>query len=1386
MLNQTEDRIRATGRARAAACAVTLLIWAAGAATPTSTASSSPEETYRWTGELVALNEGTGTLTVKARVLSPAVLAESDGLRAGDSIVMTWTGFGDRASGVWSVARANDAADASIDGSESEGTDQIDSETRFPLPATFEAIDADSRQLTFRVPLPAGSRSAVRSLTRGARVSMTSPRHPADAQAALLAVNAYVPSRARRPALAPGATYRWDGELVALDEAAGALTVRAQMVSAAARSAAAGLTAGEPIVITWSGYGHEASGIRAVAADDGSGLWGSDRYLLPATFEAAEAGGRQLTFRVPLPAGSRGAVRSLTRGAWARMTSPHHPADAQAPLLAVNAYVPSGEALTMLAQDATYRWGGELVALDETAGALTVRAQMVSAAARSAAAGLTAGEPIVITWSGYGHEASGIRAVAADDGSGLWGSDRYLLPATFEAAEAGGRQLTFRVPLPAGSRGAVRSLTRGAWARMTSPHHPANARPPLLAVNSYVPSRQPLQAALAQDATYRWDGELVALDEAAGALTVRAQMVSAAARSAAAGLTAGEPIVITWSGYGHEASGIRAVAADDGSGLWGSDRYLLPATFEAAEAGGRQLTFRVPLPAGSRSAVRSLTRGAWARMTSPHHPADAQAPLLAVNAYVPSGEALTMLAQDATYRWGGELVALDETAGALTVRAQMVSAAARSAAAGLTAGEPIVITWSGYGHEASGIRAVAADDGSGLWGSDRYLLPATFEAAEAGGRQLTFRVPLPAGSRGAVRSLTRGAWARMTSPHHPANARPPLLAVNSYVPSRQPLQAALAQDATYRWDGELVALDETAGALTVRAQMVSAAARSAAAGLTAGEPIVITWSGYGHEASGIRVVAADDGSGLWGSDRYLLPATFEAAEAGGRQLTFRVPLPAGSRGAVRSLTRGAWARMTSPHHPADAQAPLLAVNSYVPSRQPLPAALAQDATYRWGGELVALDETAGALTVRAQMVSAAPRSAAAGLTAGEPIVITWSGYGREASGIRAVAVDDGSGLWGSDRYLLPATFEAAEAGGRQLTFRVPLPAGSRGAVRSLTRGAWARMTSPHHPADAQAPLLAVNSYVPSRQPLQAALAQDATYRWDGELVALDEAAGALTIRAEMVSATARSAAAGLAVGEPIVITWSGHEDEASGIRAVAVDDGSGLWGSDRYLLRATFEAVAAGGRQLTFRIPLPDGTQDAVQGLAAGAWVRMTSPHHPADARPALLAVNAYTPAPETPHVAAAGGEKTYVWPGKLISIHAAEGAVTVSAPAEQHVFRYVERFSKGDGVVLVWAPGDGYEVTAVRYLQHRGPEDHGRLGLDHGYVLPAEFVSGDEDSRRITFKTKVPATSFDVLAGIQPGQWVKVTSPFDQRSHAGAAILAVERDAEQGTQAQE
>ena len=614
--------------------------------------------------------------------------------------------------------------------------------------------------------------------------------------------------------------------------------------------------------------------------------------------------------------------------------------------------------------------------------------------------------------------------------------------------------------------------------------------------------------------------------------------------------------------------------------------------------------------------------------------------------------------------------------------------------------------------------------------------------------------------------------------------------------------ASSTQDDTYRWTGELVALDEAAGMLTVKARFLSPAVSAASDGLRAGDAILLTWSGFGNRASGIWALARDEGSRSATGDlaadesaagatgpadggaRFPLRAVFEAIDAETRYLTFRAPLPEASRSAVRVLTRGAWVRLTSPRHAADAP-PLLAVEAYAAARGPRPAALAQGATYRWGGELVALDEASDALTVRAQMVSAAARSAAAGLAAGAPIVITWSGYGDEASGIRRVAADDGSGLWGSDRYLLRATFEAVEAGGRQLRFRAQLPEASRAAVRSLTRGAWARMTSPHHPADARPPLLAVDAYAPARAPRPAALAQDATYHWGGELVALDEASDALTVRAQMVSAAARSAAAGLAAGAPIVITWSGYGDEASGIRRVAADDGSGLWGSDRYLLRATFEAVEAGGRQLRFRAPLPEASRAAARLLAPGAWARMTSPHHPADARPPLLAVDAYAP-PRAPRRAAAGREKTYVWPGKLVALHVGEQAVSVSSPVERHVFRYVERFGQGDGVVLLWAPGDGREVTAIRYLQHRGPADGVASALDHGYVLPAEFISADEQSRRITFKAQVPESTFDALAGIQPGQWVKVTSLFDQRGRDGTVILAVERDGDQDAQAQD
>jgi hypothetical protein len=114
----------------------------------------------------------------------------------------------------------------------------------------------------------------------------------------------------------------------------------------------------------------------------------------------------------------------------------------------------------------------------------------------------------------------------------------------------------------------------------------------------------------------------VALDEATDMLTVRSRVTSPSGLAALAGAKAGEPIVITWSGFESRANGVRAALPDDGSGLWGSNRFLLRATFVESDAQGRYLTFKTAVPEDSLTTVRALTRGAWASVISPHHPAD--------------------------------------------------------------------------------------------------------------------------------------------------------------------------------------------------------------------------------------------------------------------------------------------------------------------------------------------------------------------------------------------------------------------------------------------------------------------------------------------------------------------------------------------------------------------------------------------------------------------------------------------------------------------------------------------------------------------------------------------------------------------------------------------
>ena len=850
-----------------------------------------------------------------------------------------------------------------------------------------------------------------------------------------------------------------------------------------------------------------------------------------------------------------------------------------------------------------------------------------------------------------------------------------------------------------------------------------------------------------QQGSFRWHGELVTLEEGTRELTVRARLTSPAALAEMPAVEAGDPILVTWAGFENRAHGIRAVARDDGAELEDDvGRFVVRAEFVALDPSTRYLTFRSAIPHESIDVVRTMTRGDWATVTSRHSPTDGT--VAAIAAYGAAGADAGAAA--GSYRWHGELVALDEGTRKLTVRARVAAPGGLAPLAGTEAGEPIVITWSGFEDRANGIRSVVPEDGSGLWGNDGFLLRAELVAADSAGRYLTFRTEIPDGSAAAVRTLARGDWATVTSPHWPTEGT--VAAVAAYDAARPTLSADAT--GTYRWHGELLELDENRNLLTVRARVAAPEGMATMAGAEAGTPIVITWSGFEDRANGIRSVAPADDSGLWGNDGFLLRAELVATDPATRYLTFKAPIPAESLAPVRTLTRGDWATVTSPHWPTDGS--IAAVAAYDATRPGLRASA--EGTYRWHGELVALDESARTLTVRARVAARGGLAPVAGARAGDPIRITWSGFEDRANGIRSVTLEDGSGLWGNDGFLLQGRLVKADPAGRYLTFETAIPQSGVAAVRTLSRGDWATVRSPHWPGDAAATTVA--AYDPA-QAAPRAVAQG-TYRWHGELVALDEATRALTVRARVAAPGGLAAVARAQTGDPIVITWSGFDDRANDIRSVSPEDGSGLWGNDGFLLRADFVAVDPASSYLTFRAVIPETSVAAVQALVPGDWATVTSPHWPADGAGAVVAVDAYDPSRRA---------RRYVWPGELVSFQGSGSTATVASPAEPHVFRYADRFNEGDAVVLIWAPSDddADEVTAVRYLEHRDAD----LALDHGYVLPVEFVSADADRGRITFRTELPA-ALRTAASMQPGQPIRVTSPFEQKGET-ATILAVE-----------
>ena len=99
-----------------------------------------------------------------------------------------------------------------------------------------------------------------------------------------------------------------------------------------------------------------------------------------------------------------------------------------------------------------------------------------------------------------------------------------------------------------------------------------------------------------------------------------------------------------------------------------------------------------------------------------------------------------------------------------------------------------------------------------------------------------------------------------------------------------------------------------------------------------------------------------------------------------------------------------------------------------------------------------------------------------------------------------------------------------------------------------------------------------------------------------------------------------------------------------------------------------------------------------------------------------------------------------------------------MTAPIQDAVGRYIDRFEPDDRIVVTWTQFEG-EGDAVMCVS--SPEE--MASVSSGYIVPAEFVSVNTAAGTLTFSTQVPDGMVRTLSSAEPGTWIKVSAPMGQ-----------------------
>jgi hypothetical protein len=133
-------------------------------------------EEFSWSAELIALDENTRIVTVKAPTVSEQTAADFGHLKAGDRVMLRWSAYEKFADSISRVLRLT----------------EVKADERYTFPVDFVSFDTARRYVTFKVQIPENSIANVKSLKPGEWVTAISPQGASSKTTPVVAIRPYV------------------------------------------------------------------------------------------------------------------------------------------------------------------------------------------------------------------------------------------------------------------------------------------------------------------------------------------------------------------------------------------------------------------------------------------------------------------------------------------------------------------------------------------------------------------------------------------------------------------------------------------------------------------------------------------------------------------------------------------------------------------------------------------------------------------------------------------------------------------------------------------------------------------------------------------------------------------------------------------------------------------------------------------------------------------------------------------------------------------------------------------------------------------------------------------------------------------------------------------